>query len=77
MIHNDRGLRVSGEPVRVHVNRGESEEYFRGYNEGWDDYEEGRIHNAVRHAPQEDPWRRAYRRGYDEGWRDAMEGQRW
>ena len=57
------------EALSVHINRGESDDYMAGFNQGWEDYEVGSIYGPTEKAPKEDPWRAAWIRGYEEGWK--------
>jgi len=52
----------------THVNFGESDDYIRGFNDGFD-------HRRLR-SPQDQPNRDAYRRGYIEGARFRKEYRR-
>lgn len=55
----------------VHVNRGESSDYTRGYNRGYDDRYLGLAYRGNTGAPPNEPWRTAYLNGYLEGWAES------
>lgn len=47
------------QPISAHINYGDSEDYYRGFNDGYE--------HLPSTPPLRDPWRASYLRGYAEG----------
>lgn len=61
-------------PSGMHINYGESEDAFRGFNHGVDDAGAGLPCTPEARAPEGEPHRSAYVREYVSGWQFEMKG---
>jgi hypothetical protein len=58
--------------VGIHINWGESEDYMRGFNDGFDSADNP--HECKLSPPAEQPWYDAYLRGFGEGFTQRVSG---
>lgn len=70
--------KIGATATGVHINRGESEDYTRGFNLGYDaaDPTVSQPSTPELNAPSDEPWRGAHIHGYEQGFQCRLEHER-